>query len=60
MITKEDYYEGETTLEAVWAMKHRKDIKTQCAYKWKARLNIHGIQQEHGRNYTKTYSPLVT
>ena len=28
-------------------------------YKWKARLNVHGGQQEYGANYLETYSPVV-
>ena len=40
-------------------MKRKRDIKTQQVYKYKARLNIHGGQQEYGVHYTKTYSPVV-
>ena len=29
-------------------------------YKWKARLNVHGGQQEHGVHYWDTYAPVVT
>ena len=28
-------------------------------YKWKARLNVHGGQQEHGVNFWETYVPVV-
>ena len=29
-------------------------------YKWKANLNVHGGQQEHGVHYWDTYAPVVT
>ena len=29
-------------------------------YKWKADLNVHGGQQEHGVHYWDTYAPVVT
>ena len=41
-------------------MKRKRDIKTREVYKWKARLNIHGGQQELGENYFETYLPVVT
>ena len=28
-------------------------------HKWKARLNVHGGQQQHGINYWETYAPVV-
>ena len=31
----------------------------QQVYKWKARLNVHGGQQEHGVHYWDTYTPVV-
>ena len=40
-------------------MKRRRDIRTREVYKWKARLNIHGGQQEYGIHSTETYSPVV-
>ena len=36
------------------------DIKTLETYKWKARLNVHGVQKEYVVNYTETYGPVVT
>ena len=38
-----------------WELYH-----TQEVYKWKARLNVHGGQQEHGVHYWDTYTPVVT
>jgi hypothetical protein len=40
-------------------MKRKRDLATQEVYKYKARLNVHGGQQEHGVNYFETYSPVV-
>ena len=40
-------------------MKRKRDIVTRKVYKWKARLNVHGGQQEKGVNYNDTYSPVV-
>ena len=39
---------------------HKRRIKSQEVYKWKARLNVHGCQQEHGVHYWDTYAPVVT
>ena len=44
----------------VWSMRRKWRIKTQEVYKWKARLNVHGGQQEHGVHYWDTYAPVVT
>ena len=60
LIPKEEVPEGEKILDSVWAMKRKRDIKTQQVYKHKARLNIHGGQQEYGVHYTDTYSPVVS
>ncbi len=46
-------------LDAVWAMKRKRDIKTGEIYKWKARLNVHGGQQVKGVNFWETYAPVV-
>lgn len=50
---------GTKILDSVWAMKRKRDIKTRQVYKHKARLNIHGGQQEFGIHYTDTYCPVV-
>jgi hypothetical protein len=47
-------------LDSVWSMKRKRDIKTQQVYKYKARLNVHGGQQEYAVNYFETYAPVVT
>ena len=52
--------EGVKVLDSVWAMKRKRRIKTKQVYKWKARLNIHGGQQEFGINYWETFAPVVT
>jgi hypothetical protein len=52
--------EGVKVLDSVWAMKRKRRIKTKEVYKWKARLNIHGGQQEYGVNYWETFAPVVT
>ena len=47
-------------LDMVWSMRRKRRIKTQEVYKWKACLNMHGGQQEHGVHYWDTYTPVVT
>jgi hypothetical protein len=59
LIPREEVPEGTKILDSVWAMKRKRDIKTREIYKHKARLNIHGGQQEYGVHYTDTYSPVV-
>ena len=51
---------GTKLLDMVWSMQRKRHIKTQEVYKWKARLNVHGGQQEHGVHYWDTYAPVVT
>eukprot|EP00957_Ditylum_brightwellii_P137548 10486078-Ditylum_brightwellii.AAC.1 len=51
---------GTKILDSVWAMKRKQDIKTQKIYRHKARLNVHGGQQEYGISYVDTYAPVVT
>jgi Reverse transcriptase (RNA-dependent DNA polymerase) len=41
-------------------MKRKRRLKTNEVYKRKARLNIHGGQQELGVNYWETYAPVLT
>ena len=43
----------------VWSMRQR-CINTQEVYKWKACLNVHGGQQQHGIHFWDTYTPVVT
>jgi len=47
-------------LDAVWSMKRKRHLLTRKVYKWKARLNVHGGQQEFAVNYFDTYAPVVT
>jgi hypothetical protein len=51
--------EGEKILPSVWAMRRKRRIATGEAYRWKARLNLHGGKQEYGLNYWETYSPVI-
>ena len=51
---------GTKLLDMVWSMRCKRRIKTQEVYKWKAHLNVHGGQQEHGVHYWDTYAPVVT
>ena len=51
---------GTKLLDMVWSMQRKRHIQTQEVYKWKARLNMHGGQQEHGVHYWDTYAPVVT
>jgi hypothetical protein len=46
-------------LDSVWSMKLKQQLKTNKVYKHKARLNIHGGQQQHGFNYWETFAPVV-
>jgi hypothetical protein len=60
IVPKTEIPEGTSLLPSVWAMRRKRHIATQEAYKWKARLNVHGGKQEHGVNYWETYSPVVS
>ena len=51
---------GTKLIDMVWSMRHKQRIKMQEVYKWKAHLNVHGGQQEHGVHYWDTYAPVVT
>ena len=59
IIPIEEMPKGEKVLDSVWAMRWKMNILTGKIYKWKARLNLHGGQQEFGVNYYETYSPVV-
>jgi hypothetical protein len=60
VIAKQDVPNGQPVLDAVWSMKRKRRLLTNEIYKWKARLNLHGGQQEYGINYWETYAPVVT
>ena len=55
-----DIPKGTKLSDMVWSMLRKRRINTQEVYKWKARLNIHGAQQEHGVHYWDTYAPVLT
>ena len=59
LVEKSEVPENTKIIDAVWSMKRKRDIKTRETYKWKARLNVHGGQQEYGVNYWETYAPVV-
>jgi hypothetical protein len=51
LMKRNELPEGTRVLAAVWSMKYKRRILTRIVYKWKARLNCHGGQQEHGINF---------
>ena len=55
-----DKPKGTKLIDMVWSMRRKQRINTQEVYKSKARLNVHGGQQEHGVRYWDTYAPEVT
>ena len=59
ILPAEEILEGGEVLDAVWAMRRKRYILTKQIYRWKARLNLYGDQQEFGVNYFETYSPVV-
>jgi hypothetical protein len=50
---------GTKVLALVWSMKRKRRIVLREIYKWKARLNFHGEQQEHGVNFWEMYYPVI-
>jgi hypothetical protein len=44
----------------VWAIRRKRDIKTQKVLKYKAGMNVHGGQHEYDVHYVETYYPVVT
>ena len=59
LLLSEEVPMGQPVLDSVWEMNRKGDIITRRFYKWKARLNVHGGQQEYGTKYLETYSPMV-
>jgi Reverse transcriptase (RNA-dependent DNA polymerase) len=51
---------GTPVLDPVWSMKRKRRLRTNKVYKHKARLKIHGGQQEYCVNYWEMYAPVVT
>jgi hypothetical protein len=60
LVPRQAVPEGLKLLDSVWAMKRKRDILTRKVLRYKARLNVHGGQQEFAVNYFETYSPVVT
>jgi Reverse transcriptase (RNA-dependent DNA polymerase) len=60
VIPKEDVPVGTRVLDAIWSMKRKRKLKTNQVYKHKARLNVHGGQQQYGKDYWETFAPVVT
>jgi hypothetical protein len=59
LIPIEEVPENTPILDSVWAMKRKRDLVSKKVLKHKARLNVHGGQQQHGVNFFETYSPVV-
>jgi hypothetical protein len=57
LIPRSKVPEGIKVLDSVWSMKRKRDIKTRKVYKHKARLNVHGGQQESAVNFFETFHP---
>ena len=50
IISITDVLKDEKVRDCVWAMRRKRNILTKQVYMWKARLNLHGGQQEFGVN----------
>ena len=59
LIPTSEVPKGTKVIDSVWSMKRKRDIRTREIKRYKARLNIHGGQQEYGVHFTDTYSPVV-
>jgi hypothetical protein len=59
LIPRSKVPKGVKLLDSVWSMKRKRDIKTRKVYKHKARLNVHGGQQELAVVFFETFSPVV-
>ena len=46
ILPRKEFLKGQPILDLVWEMKRKCYIVTRQVYKWKARLNFHGGQQE--------------
>ena len=60
VVPKHTVPKGTRILDAVWSMKRKRRIDTQEVYRHKARLTVHGGQQQQGINFWETYSPVVS
>ena len=59
VVPKNEVSDDEKVLDSVWVMRRKRNILTNKVYKHKARLNIHGGQQEFAINYYEMFSPVV-
>ena len=57
-IPLKDAPNDEKVLDSIWVMRRKKNSITNEVYKHKARLNIHGDQQEFAIKYNETLSPV--
>eukprot|EP00957_Ditylum_brightwellii_P136927 10442513-Ditylum_brightwellii.AAC.1 len=55
LIPEEEVPKGTKILDAVWAMKQVRDIKTRKMANCKVMLNVHSGQQQYGMNNFETY-----
>ena len=60
VIPKSQVPKGTRSLDMVWGMWCKRKISSREIYEWKARLNVHGGQQQYRVNYWETYAPIVT
>jgi len=60
MIHRRQVPQGELILPGVWAMKRKRRISTREVYRWKARLNLDGSKQIHGKHFDETYAPVAS
>ena len=49
-----------TILPSVWALRRKRDLKTQQIKRWKARLNVDGSKMIKGVHYDTTYAPVAS
>ena len=52
--------EGATVIPCVWNMRHKRRLKSQEVYKWKAHLALDGSKQCKGKDYWETYAPVAS
>ena len=60
VVPRSEVPKGTRVLDMVWTMRCKRHIDTCEVYKWKARRNVHGGQQQRSINYWETYAPVVT
>jgi hypothetical protein len=53
LIPRSKVPKGVKVLDSVWSMKRKRDIKTRKVYTHKARLNVHGGQQESAVDFLR-------